>query len=40
MYRYEKRESKLKKFFKIMLLIAVTSASSIFLYKMYLNINF
>ena len=39
MYRYEKRESKLKKFFKIMLLIAVTSASSIFLYKMYLNIN-
>ena len=39
MYRYEKRESKLKKFFRIMLLIAVTSASSIFLYKMYLNIN-
>lgn len=39
MYRYEKRESKLKKFFKIMLLIAVTFASSIFLYKMYLNIN-
>ena len=39
MYRYEKRESKLKKFFKIMLLIAVTSVSSIFLYKMYLNIN-
>ena len=39
MYRYEKRESKLKKFFRIMLLIAVTSVSSIFLYKMYLNIN-
>lgn len=40
MYRYEKRESKLKKFFRIMLLIVVTSVSSIFLYKMYLNINF
>lgn len=39
MYRYEKRESKLKKFFRIMLLIVVTSVSSIFLYKMYLNIN-
>lgn len=39
MYRYEKRESKVKRFFGILLIIAISSASSIFLYKMYLNIN-
>ena len=38
MYSYEKRESKVKKFLKTLLLIIVVSASSIFLYNMYLNI--
>ena len=39
MYRYEKRESKAKKVFGILLLIFVVSVTSIFLYNMYLNIN-
>ena len=39
MYRYEKRESKLKKILGTFLLIIVVSATSIFLYNMYLNIN-
>lgn len=38
MYSYEKRESKAKKVLKTLLLIIVVSASSIFLYNMYLNI--
>ena len=39
MYRYEKRESKLKKALKTILLIVIVSATSIFLYDIYLNIN-
>lgn len=39
MYRYEKRESKFKKFLKTLLLIITVSATSIFLYNIYLDIN-
>lgn len=39
MYGYERRESKFKKILKTFLLIVVTSVISIFLYKMYLDIN-
>ena len=39
MYRYERRESKLKKTLKTFLLIVGTSVISIFLHKMYLDIN-
>lgn len=39
MYRYEKRESKMKKIFGTILLIIIVSATSIFLYNVYLNIN-
>lgn len=39
MYRYKKRESKLKKFFGTLLLIIIVVALTIFLYNMYLNIN-
>lgn len=39
MYRYEKRESKLKKIFGIIILMGVVSAISIYLYKIYCNIN-
>ena len=39
MYRYEKRESKFKKVLSIIFLIIAVSATTIFLYNMYLNIN-
>jgi len=39
MYRYEKRESKFKKILSITFLIITVSATTIFLYNMYLNIN-
>lgn len=39
MYRYEKRESKFKKILSITFLIIAVSATTIFLYNMYLNIN-
>lgn len=39
MYRYERRESKTKKVLGTLLLIVTVSATSIFLYNMYLNIN-
>lgn len=39
MYRYEKRKSKIRKIFGTILLIIIVSATSIFLYNVYLNIN-
>lgn len=39
MYRYEKRESKIKKIFGTILLIIIVSITSIYLYNIYLNIN-
>lgn len=39
MYRYEKKENKIKKIFWVFVLMCITSASSIFLYNMYLNID-
>lgn len=39
MYRYEKRESKIKKIFGTILLIIIVSVTSIYLYNIYLNIN-
>ena len=39
MYRYEKKESKIKRFLETIMLIVVVSAISIFSYKMYLDIN-
>ncbi len=39
MYRYEKKESKFKYIMYTVLLMIVASVSTIFLYKMYLNIN-
>lgn len=39
MYRYEKKESKAKKVFGIILLMIAVSAASIYLYKIYCNIN-
>lgn len=39
MYRYEKRQSKIKGFILSIFLMGISSALSIFLYKMYLNIN-
>ncbi len=39
MYRYEKRESKLKKFFSTLVLVVVVAVTSIYLYNIYLNIN-
>lgn len=39
MYRYQKKESKLKKVLLIVLLMVIVSATSIYLYNIYLNIN-
>lgn len=39
MYSYQKRESKLKKFLSVMVLIIFVAATSIFLYDMYLKID-
>ena len=39
MYKYKKRPSKLKKIFLILLLMAVVSFLSIFIYNMYINID-
>ena len=39
MYRYERRESKLKKIIGMILLIVSVSVISIYLYNMYININ-
>ena len=39
MYRYEKRESKLKKVLGTMLLVVSVSAISIYLYNIYINIS-
>lgn len=39
MYRYERRESKLKKFLGNVFLMIIVSVTTIFLYNMYLNIN-
>ena len=39
MYRYEKRPSKIKGFILSIFLMGISSALSIFLYRMYLNIN-
>ena len=39
MYRYEKKESKFKYIMCTVLLMIITSVGTLFLYKMYLNIN-
>ena len=39
MYRYEKKESKFKYIMCTVLLMIIASVSTLFLYKMYLNIN-
>lgn len=39
MYEYKKRQSKLKKFITLFILIIVVSAASIFIYDMYVNID-
>lgn len=39
MYRYERRESKLKKFLGTFFLMVIVSVTTIFLYNMYLKIN-
>ena len=39
MYRYEKRPSKIKGVILSIFLMGISSALSIFLYRMYLNIN-
>lgn len=39
MYGYERRESKLKKFFATFFLMILVSISSIYFYKMYAGIN-
>lgn len=39
MYRYQKRESHVKNILVIIFLMIIASATSIYLYKMYLNIN-
>lgn len=39
MYRYEKRESKIKRVLETVILMIVVSITSIYLYKMYSDIN-
>ena len=39
MYEYKKRESKLKKIISLIFLIIIVSASSIFIYSMYTDID-